>query len=173
MSKHETPMTEGFWESQAPGLFFAEYQLVKRGADRSRRLVDGLILPDEPNGRGKWRDHIPLTDKRVIVIQAKARPYRMGMYLMGQALFSARLARLVCGAASVRSILLCHDTDSALLPLLKPFPEVEVWLSDPKNPRQCKNGLTEIRAQARPVGAKRIAANIAKLPGVSRRAKTP
>ena len=40
--------------------------------------------------------------------------------------------------ASVRSILLCHEADGALLPLLKPFPEVEVWLSDPKNARQCK-----------------------------------
>jgi len=135
MSKHETPMTEGFWESQAPGLFIAEYPLVQRGADRSQRLVDGLILPDEPNGRGKWRDHVSLTGKRVIVIQTKAS--RMGMYLMGQALFSARLA-LACGAASVRSILLCYRPDAALLPLLKPFPEVEVWLSDPKNARQCK-----------------------------------
>ena len=49
------------------------------------------------------------------------------MYLMGQALFSARLA-LMCGAASVRSILLCRFSDSALFPLLKEFPEVEVWL---------------------------------------------
>jgi hypothetical protein len=95
MSKHETPMTEGFWQSQAPGLFIAEYQLVERGADRASRKVDGLILPDEPNGRGKWRDHVSLTGKRVIVIQSKARPYRMGMYLMGQALFSARAHRLV------------------------------------------------------------------------------
>ena len=127
--------TEGFWQSQAPGLFIAEYPLVQRGADRSQRLVDGLILPDEPNGRGKWRDHVSLTGKRVIVIQTKAS--RMGMYLMGQALFSARLA-LACGAASVRSILLCRRPDAALLPLLKPFPEVEVWLSDPKNARRCK-----------------------------------
>ena len=135
MSKHETPMTEGFWESQAPGLFIAEFPLVRAAADRGARLVDGLILPDEPNGRGKWRDHVSLTGRRVIVIQTNAK--RMGMYLMGQALFSARLA-LSSGAASVRSILLCHKADSALLPLSKPFPEVEVWLSDPLNARRCK-----------------------------------
>ena len=135
MSKHETPMTEGFWQSTAHGLFIAEYPLVQRGADRARRCVDGLILPDEPHGRGKWRDHASLSDRRVIVIQTKIG--RMGMYLMGRALFSARLA-LACGAASVRSILLCHQTDGALLPLLKPFPEVEVWLSDLKNARRCK-----------------------------------
>jgi hypothetical protein len=135
MSKHETPMTEGFWQSTAHGLFIAEYPLVERGADRAPRYVDGLILPDEPHGRGKWRDYASLSGKRVIVIQTKIG--RMGMYLMGQALFSARLA-LTCGAASVRSILLCHASDGALLPLLRPFPEVEVWLSDPKNARQCK-----------------------------------
>jgi hypothetical protein len=54
-----------------------------------------------------------------------------------QALFSARLA-LACGVASVRSILLCQKPDAALLPLLKPFREVEVWLSDPTNPSICK-----------------------------------
>jgi hypothetical protein len=46
---------------------------------------------------------------------------------MGQALFSARLV-ITCGAASVRSILLCRFSDGALFPLLKEFPEVEVWL---------------------------------------------
>lgn len=135
MSKRETGMTEGFWQSEAHGLFFAEYPLVHRAVDRATRLVDGLILPDEPYRRGKWREHPSLSDRRVIVIQTKVG--RMGMYLMGQALFSARLA-LACGAASVRSILLCHQPDGALLPLLKPFREVEVWLSDPHNPRICK-----------------------------------
>jgi hypothetical protein len=135
MSKFETRMTEGFWVSKAHGLFFAEYPLVRPAADRAIRRVDGLILPDEPHGRGNWRDHALLSGRRVIIIQAKTD--RMGMYLMGQALFSARLA-LACGAASVRSILLCHLPDGALLPLLKPFREVEVWLSDPKNPRICK-----------------------------------
>jgi hypothetical protein len=136
MSKRETAMTEGFWLSQAPGLFIAEYPLVRRAKDRSVRLVDGLISPDEPHGRGRSHDYASLTGKRVIVIQTK--PGRMGMYGMGQALFSARLA-LACGAAPpVRSILLCHQPDAALLPLLKPFPEVEVWLSAPTNPRICK-----------------------------------
>jgi len=111
---------EHTWLSQAPGLFFAEYPLVIRDVDRATRLVDGLILPDEPHGRGNWRDYASLAGRKVIVIQTKIG--RMGMYLMGQALFSARLA-ISAGAASVRSILLCHRSDGALLPLLKPFPE--------------------------------------------------
>lgn len=97
MSKHETRMTEGFWQSKARGLFFAEYPLVHRAADRATRLVDGLIFPDEPYAQGKWREHPSLSGRRVIVVQTKIG--RMGMYLMGQALFSARLA-LACGAAS-------------------------------------------------------------------------
>ena len=48
MGKRETSMTEGFWLSQAPGLFIAESPLVHRAVDRGARLVDGLILPDEP-----------------------------------------------------------------------------------------------------------------------------
>jgi hypothetical protein len=94
-----------------------------------------LILPDESHGGGKWRDYESLSGRRVIVIQTKVG--RMGKYLMGQALFSARLA-LSSGATAVRSILLCHREDGALLPLLKPFPEVEVWLSDLNNPLICK-----------------------------------
>ena len=89
MSRHETPMTEGFWKSSAHGLFIAEYPLVQRGADRAPRYVDGLILPDEPHGRGKWHDYASLSGKRVIVIQTKIG--RIGMYLMGQALFSEPL----------------------------------------------------------------------------------
>ena len=124
-----------FLAKQALGLFFAEYPLVIRDVDRATRLVDGLILPDEPHGLDNWRDYASLAGRQVIVIQTKIS--RMGMYLMGQALFSARLA-ISAGAASVRSILLCHRSDGALLPLLKPFPEVEVWLSDLIDPHICK-----------------------------------
>ena len=58
------------------------------------------------------------------------------MYLMGQALFSARLVQAL-GASSVRSILLCDKSDAALLPLLAPFPEVEVWVTDSLASQTC------------------------------------
>jgi hypothetical protein len=138
MSKHETPMTEGFWQSSAKGTFLAEYPLVRRTSECGARLADAVILTDEPHCRGRMQDYPTLTGCNVIVIQAKTD--RMGMYLMGQALFSARLV-MRQGATSVRSILLCHQTDSVLLPLLKPFPEVEVWISDRKNPRICTRAM--------------------------------
>jgi hypothetical protein len=62
----------------------------------------------------------------------------MGMYLMGQAVFSARLVKEHQKAAFVRSILLCTCADSVLLPFLKPYPEVEVWTCDPNNSYICK-----------------------------------
>ena len=124
MSKLETPMTEAFWLSQAPGAFIPEYPLVLKASDRQRRCVDGLILPQEENRRASWREFPSLTGRAVVVVQTKVGA--MGMYLMGQAVFSARLA-LAAGASSARSILLCERPDAALLPLLADFPEVEVW----------------------------------------------
>jgi hypothetical protein len=128
MSKHETPLTEGFWKSLGHGTYIPEYPLVRKSADRSARYVDGLILPDEAFGRATLNDFPSLIDRNVILIQTKRR--RMGMYLMAQALFSARLA-LAAGAANVRSILLCTAPDAALIPLIAPFPEVEVWIAAP------------------------------------------
>jgi len=127
MSKHETPMTLAFWQHCANGALMEEYRLVSKAADRSPRYADAIILPDMPMQRYQRGQHIDVKGKNIIVVQAKAR--RIGMYLMGQALFSARLA-IQLGATSVRSILLCTKSDRAMLPLLAPFPEVEVWTLD-------------------------------------------
>jgi hypothetical protein len=131
MSKLESPLTEGFWQTSANGAFIPEYPIVQRGVHQERRCADAVILPDEPHRRATYWEYPSLAGRHVIVVQTKAS--RMGMYLMGQALFSARLVSSL-GAASVRSILLCQAPDSALLPLLSPFPEVEVWVSDRANP---------------------------------------
>ena len=132
--QHETPMTEAFWEGYARGAYIPKYCIVRPSSRCGVRLVDAVILPDEPHGRAKFQDYDKLAGRNVIVVQTKAR--RMGMYLMGQALFSARLV-IAQGAKSVRSILLCTGSDSALLPLLKPFPEVAVWIYDKNNPGHC------------------------------------
>jgi hypothetical protein len=79
MSKREAPMTEGFWLSQTHGLFISEFPLVQAAADRGVRRVDGLILPDEPHGRGKWRDYASLTGRRVIIVQAKVGRMKMSL----------------------------------------------------------------------------------------------
>jgi hypothetical protein len=123
-------MTEAFWQGHAKGAYIPEYPLVRRSKTKqcSYRLIDAVILPDEPHGRASAREYPSLAGRKVILVQTKCS--RMGMYLMGQALFSARLA-MASGARTARSVLLCRYTDSALLPLLVPFPEVEVWTCDP------------------------------------------
>ncbi len=81
-----------------------------------------MILPNGERRRTHWSD-VSLADQDVIVVQAKAS--RLGMYLMGQALFSAELVKRF-NPRTIRSIALCYEDDSVLRPLLNPFPHVEV-----------------------------------------------
>ncbi|MBI3301812.1 MAG: hypothetical protein HYZ72_07005, partial [Deltaproteobacteria bacterium] len=74
---------------------------------------------------------VSLQGEDVIVVQAKAR--RLGMYLMGQALFSAELVKRF-KPASIRSVALCRQDDPELRPLLAPFPHVEVVVLDERQP---------------------------------------
>ena len=143
-------MTEALWQEHARGAFIPEYCIVRR-ADCGGRYVDALILPDEPHRRASFTDYPTLKDRNVIVVQTKAA--RMGMYLMGQALFSARLA-LARGAKSARSILLCTAPDSVLLPLLKDFPEVEVWVYDERSGKCRRAARLEIHDEAARAGTR-------------------
>jgi len=126
MSKLETPMIERFWE-RAGGALIPEFQVVPRSQGVGRRLVDAIILPDLPPKRAHWRD-VALNGQRVIVVQAKA--HRLGMYLMGQAIFSAQLVRDRFAPASVRSVILCSKDDTVLREYLAPYPEVEVVVDE-------------------------------------------
>jgi hypothetical protein len=116
-------MTEAFWEKYAGGAYIPEYCIVRaiKGHCSVRRL-DALISPDEPHGRHgrrtlKGKGYDKLAGRNVIVVQTKAKG--MGMYLMGQTLFSVRLV-MAQGAKSVRSTLFCTGADSVLLPALVP-----------------------------------------------------
>ena len=127
MSKHETPLTEQFWQTCCPGAFIPEYRLVRRTTGQGVRLADAIILPDEPHGRATFADYPTLDGRNVVVVQTKAS--RLGMYLMGQGVFSAGLVKAQ-GAQSVRSVMIATRSDDALLPLLGRFEGIEVWISD-------------------------------------------
>ena len=131
----ERAMTECFWQTECNGAFVQEYPLTKKGIDRARRCADAVILPNEEHHRATSAKFPSLADRNVVVVQTKTQ--RLGMYLMGQALFSARLVQAL-GARSVRSILLCAENDAAMFPLLAPFPELEVWVTDSLAPRTCR-----------------------------------
>jgi hypothetical protein len=114
MSKHETPMVLEYWQ-RAGGTLIEEFCLVPAARGQGRRLVDALILPDgELVQTAVGSRRISIAGREVIVVQAKAS--RLGMYLLGQALFSRELA-LQCGAAAVRTVALCAADDAVLRPL--------------------------------------------------------
>ncbi len=120
--KLETPMILRYWD-KVGGTLIPEFQAVARSATAGRRLLDAVILPNGPKRQAHWRE-VSINGEDVIAIQAKA--HRLGMYLMGQAVFSAELLRREFRPKSVRSVILCALDDSVLKPFLGQFPEVEV-----------------------------------------------
>lgn len=101
--------------------------MVQRGPNQGIRLADAVILPDEPHQRASFKDYPDLTSRNVVVVQTKAT--RLGMYAMGQGVFSKELVKKL-GAKSVRSIILVTKSDAALLPLLEGHESIEVWIAD-------------------------------------------
>jgi hypothetical protein len=116
VSKHETPMTLAYWR-QIGGLLVEEFCLVDPTRSCGGRWVDALILPDRDTKLASRRARVVVDGERVILVQAKAS--RLGMYLMGQTLFSAELLRRRARPASVESIALCTADDDILRPLLE------------------------------------------------------
>ena len=105
------------------GTLIPEFQVVARSATAGRRLIDAVILPNRPKGQAHWRE-VNVNGEDVIAVQAKA--HRLGMYLMGQAVFSAELLRQQFRPKSVCSVILCALDDSVLRPFLSRFPDVQV-----------------------------------------------
>ena len=122
MSKLEKPMIRWYWE-QVGGTLCEEFHAVPRSTRHARRLIDAVILPDGQRTAVHWRD-LDLNGRDVVVVQAKAN--RLGMYLMGQALFSARLLEQRFSPKSVRSVALCRTDDVILRSLFEAIPGMEV-----------------------------------------------
>lgn len=125
MSKKETPLTRWYW-NQVGGLLIEEFLAVKQSPARGYRRLDGLIVLGEANSVSGPIE-FDLTDRDVVVVQTKAE--RLGMYLMGQTLFSRDLV-MSLGAKSVRSVALCLRDDEVLRPLLEKHEGCEVVVFD-------------------------------------------
>jgi hypothetical protein len=126
MSKRETPMIRRYWESVG-GTLVEEFPVVAASPICGPRRLDAVILPKGEFRKAHWRE-VSIAGQDVIVVQAKAS--RLGMYLMGQAVFSAELIKRL-NPASVRSVALCIADDSELRPLLLKFPNIEVVVVGP------------------------------------------
>jgi hypothetical protein len=121
MSRHETPMTRWYWEAVlGRGTLIEECEVAPRTADgrSAARRVDGLVLLDGPREVAPQR-RADVRGRDIVVIQSKAA--RLGMYLMGQALFSQRLVERL-GARSVRSVAVCAEDDALMRELLEAHP---------------------------------------------------
>ncbi len=108
------------------GLLIEEFLAVKQSPARGYRRLDGLIVLGEANSVSGPIE-FDLTDRDVVVVQTKAE--RLGMYLMGQTLFSRDLV-MSLGAKSVRSVALCLRDDEVLRPLLEKHEGCEVVVFD-------------------------------------------
>jgi hypothetical protein len=117
MSKLESPMTRWYWHTVS-GLLLEEFCLVNQTATCGGRWVDALVLPERDTriaGRSETIDIAP--GERAILVQTKVS--RLGMYLMGQTLFSAELLRRRYPGALIESVALCSKDDAVLRPLLE------------------------------------------------------
>ncbi len=122
MSKRETPLTRKYW-NKIGGTLIEEFVMVHASKDNGIRLIDAIIIPDGENKIISQKD-VCLKDKDIIAVQTKAK--RLGMYLMGQTLFSEQLLRKFHQPKSVLSIALCTKDDSILRPLLEKYPNMKV-----------------------------------------------
>jgi hypothetical protein len=84
MSKHEMPMIRWYWE-QVGGTLVEEFPAIHRGPTWGPRWLDGVILLHGERRIAKASE-VSFENADVVIIQAKNS--RLGMYLMGQALFS-------------------------------------------------------------------------------------
>lgn len=129
MSKKETPLIRKYW-SQVGGTLIEEFQVVKRSSDSSPRYIDAIIIPSGEYKIAK-SSKVSIEGKDIICVQAKHS--RLGMYLMGQTLFSKELLQKF-KPKSILSVALCTIDDSILRPLLESYPGMKVVvIQDPTN----------------------------------------
>jgi hypothetical protein len=121
MSKLETPITRWYWQ-QVGGTLVEEFCAVPRSRECSNRLIDGVIIKGE-EFRIARQSEVDISGKDIVVVQAKAK--RLGMYLMGQALFSAELLKRF-NPRSIESVAIVTKDDAVLRPLFEQYEGMRV-----------------------------------------------
>ena len=123
MSKHEDKMIEWYWKDKVKeGTMVKEFPVCSQTKEHGRRLMDAVIILGTDLRCAKAME-VDLKGKNVIVVQAKAK--RLGMSLMGQAVFSIELLKKFA-PASIQSVALCRKSDSILEPMLRRISNVTV-----------------------------------------------
>ena len=127
MSKLEAPMTRWFWQ-QVGGTLVEEFCAVRRTPSCGQRLLDGVIIKGGECRIARQLE-VSVEGQDVVVVQAKAQ--RLGMYLMGQALFSAQLMTAF-RPRSIESVALVAQDDSVLRPLFERYEGMRVVVCPPE-----------------------------------------
>ena len=111
MSKRETPLTRRYWQ-EIGGTLIEEFPAVRRGPNQGRRSLDGVVILDAPHLIANHRE-VEIENRDIVVIQTKAE--RLGMYLLGQALFSRHLM-MPFRPRSIDTVAICTKGDAVLEP---------------------------------------------------------
>ena len=127
MSKHETHLTRRYWETIG-GTLIEEFPVVTRTNENAQRLLDGVVILGEKTQISKSNE-VEILGKDIVVIQTKAN--RLGMNLLGQAVFSAELMK-AHKPKSIKSVAICVLGDSVLEPLAHKF-NIEVVVYEDKS----------------------------------------
>ena len=115
-----------YWD-RVGGTLAEEFPAVRASAGVSPRRLDGVIVLGGEHRRVAPHQ-LDVAGREIIVVQAKRG--RLGMYLMGQALFSRELMRPFM-PTSIRTVALCEKDDSVLRPLAEQY-GIEVEIDDPR-----------------------------------------
>ena len=121
MSKLETPMTRWYWQ-QVGDTLVEEFCAVRRSRTCGVRLLDGVILMGD-EFRVARQSEVSIAGKDIVIVQTKAN--RLGMYLLGQAFFSAQLMQRF-HPRSVESVALVALDDDVLRPMFEQYPGMRV-----------------------------------------------
>jgi hypothetical protein len=127
MSKHETHLTRRYWETIG-GTLIEEFPAVSRTKENAQRLLDGVVILGDKTEILKAHE-VEIQGKDIVVIQTKAN--RLGMNLLGQAVFSAELMK-IHKPRSIKSVAICVVGDSVLEPLANKF-GIEVVIYESKS----------------------------------------
>jgi hypothetical protein len=88
-------------------------------------VVDAILLPDEPSC-GVRPNLGAVRGAHAVAVCSTHR--RIGMYVMGAAVCALHRLRDL-GAARAGAVILCRQSDTALVPLLRDYPEIKVHVA--------------------------------------------
>jgi hypothetical protein len=124
-------MTRRYW-GRVGGTLLEEYVVVPRFPGIGLRKVDAVIVVDGDHRIASREERVSLDGHDLIVVQTKTG--RLGMSVLGQALFSRLLMnRLLTNdriaPRSVRTVALCAADDAVLRPLAERF-DIEIVVDE-------------------------------------------